>query len=351
MPDDDPPISFSTPACDNRPMWDIWLSGFQLPALTVADELKLFPYLQATPGDAEDIATRFGLSIRATEALVGLLAATGFLVKRNGVFHLTEISRHYLLPDSAFYWGGVLHTVKSMPVTHSMIWSAIHNDRTGEHEGSIGDRFTDDWRKNHLTEDMARSFTAKMHSHAFASAIGLSRTGEFNDLRSMLDMGGGSGCYSIALASTCPETRFTVADLPLVCKVAEGYISDHGFSDRIDTLPLDMFRDSWPDGYGAIFFSDIFHDWSPDTCMWLAQNSLTHLPPGGHIYLHEVLLDDDKTGPVTANAYSLAMLAVTEGQQFTAHELEAILQKAGFLNIKIRPSYGYYTLISAQKPE
>lgn len=329
-------------------MWDIWLSGFRLPALTVADELGLFAYLDASPATATDIAEHFKLSLRASEALINLLCSLGFLVKQNGVYNLSELARNYLLPESPYYWGGVLHTVKDMPVSHAMLREAMHRDTV--HAGGPTKTFTESWENNTLTHEQARKFTAKMHSHGFSSAVALARSDAFHGVRSLLDVGGGSGAYAIALAAAHPDLRCTVADLPQVCPITQQYIESYGMTDRIRTLALDMFKDRWPRGHDAIFFSDILHDWERSRCLWLLKNSLENLPPGGWLFVHEVLLADGKVGPTTANAYSLAMLMVTKGQQFTAGELESMFAEAGFIDISTSPAHSYYSLISGRRP-
>jgi hypothetical protein len=337
------------PASDNRPMWDIWLSAFQLPALTAADEIGVFTCLEQQSSSAEQIAQSLNLGVRATEALLNLLAALGFIVKRNGKFHLNELSRCYLLPESPHYWGGVLHTVRDMPVSHSMIMEAIRHDTPGKDDYNATGRITDEWKRPDFDDEKARKFTAKMHSHGFAAAIALARNHEFDEIRHLLDIGGGSGSYSIALAASRPRLICTVAELPSVCTHTKRYIEMYGVSERVDVIPLDMFRDPWIRGHDAILFSDIFHDWRREQCVLLAEHAHNSLPIGGRIFIHEVLLEDNKVGPLTANAYSLAMLMVAEGCQYTAEEIEMMISEAGFTDARTIPSYGYYSLITAIK--
>jgi len=110
-----------------------------------------------------------------------------------------------------------------------------------------------------------------------------------------------------------------------------------------------MFREPWPAGYDAVFFSDIFHDWGPKLCRQLTQRSFAALPPGGRIFLHEMLLDETKTGPLPAASYSIGMLLFTQGKQYSAEELEQLLLEEGFQDVSVTPTYGYYSLISARK--
>jgi acetylserotonin N-methyltransferase len=189
-----------------------------------------------------------------------------------------------------------------------------------------------------------------MHAHSLPAAVGVARHYDFGGVRKVLDVGGGSGCFMVAAAQAHPHLRCTVMDLPAMCEVARGYIEAGGVADRVDTSGVDMFRQSWPRGYDALFFSNIWHDWNERTCRWLAARAFESLPSGGRILLHEMLLDDDGTGPVTAATFSMMMLLATQGQQFTQQELNDILEGAGFATADVLATHPYYSVVSASKP-
>ncbi len=165
----------------------------------------------------------------------------------------------------------------------------------------------------------------------------------------LLDVGGGSGCFSIALAREYTDMHCTVMELPAMCEVAQEYIDAAGMRDQVETAAVDMFRETWPEGYDAVFFSNVFHDWDFDTCTELAVKAFTALKPGGRIYLHEMLLDDDGAGPVAAATFSLVMLLGTHGQQFTCEQLKTILGNAGFSGVETKTTYSYYSLTTASR--
>jgi hypothetical protein len=189
-----------------------------------------------------------------------------------------------------------------------------------------------------------------MHAHSLPAAVGLARVYDFNRVTRMLDVGGGSGCFMVAAAQAHPQLRCTVMELPAVCQVATEYIAAGGVADRVDTSAVDMFRQSWPTGNDAIFFSNVWHDWNVRTCEWLAARAFDALPSGGRVMLHEMLLDEDGAGPVTAAAFSLLMLLATQGQQFTPGELKAILEHAGFVRIETTATHHYYSVVTGYKP-
>jgi len=331
------------PTCDDRLLWDVWLSFYQLPVLTVADEMGLFPLLAREPVTVEEVAQALGLSPRAAETMTGILVSVGFLAHYGGRLHLTDPARNYLLPDGPFYWGGMIHRMRTHPAT-APIREALQQD------GARG-RFTDAWERGEVDPEQVRAFTRAMHSHSFAAATGMARNGDFSGVRRLLDVGGGSGCFCIALAQLYPELQCTVMDLPEVCALAQEYAAAEGVGGRIGTAALDMFRDPWPEGHDALFFSNIFHDWEPERCLELARKAFGVLPPGGRIYLHEMLLSDTRTGPLPAISFSMSMLLFTRGKQYSAGELDAMLRECGFRDVAVTPTYGYYSLVTAVRPE
>ena len=332
------------PTSDDRPIWDVWLSVFHFPTLAVADALGVFPLLKETSASSEEVAEQLSLGPRATEALLGVLTSLGFLEQRRSRFHLTDVARNFLLPDSPYYWGGIFELVRDIPFTCSSLREALKKDKPIGYEGD------DIWETHELDPEQARLFTRAMHSHSFPAAVGAARHGDFTGVRRLLDVGGGSGAFCIALAQRYPEMHFTVAERPVVCTLAEEYAAHYGLQDRIDTASLDMFGDPWPSGYDAHFLSNIFHDWSWERCRLLARQSFESLPPGGRIYLHEMLLEDTRDAPLAATSFSMNMIFFAEGKQFTAGELEELLGEAGFEEIALTPTYGYYSLVTGRKP-
>ena len=349
------------PGSDTRDIWEIYLSPTWLPTLLVADKLGVLVSLADAPGSAEDLSSRLGLNGRVLRSVLSLLASLGYLAPRNGRYHITESARQHLLPSSPLYWGGVwtsmrkgnalcdrLQEVLTTPDPAEEIPRA-HDDR-GDRVDHYSRRNVDAWASGHMSADAAASMTRYMHSHSAASAIAVAQSGLFASARRLLDVGGCSGVFSIALAERHPGLACTIMDLPAVCAITPDYVRERGLADRIDTHAADMFRDPWPPGYDAVFFSNIFHDWRPVTCVALARHAFAALPSGGTINLHEMLLNDDGAGPRTAAAFSVLMALGTQGQQFTFGQLESLLTDAGFTDIECRSTSPLYSLVRGHKP-
>jgi hypothetical protein len=339
------------PTCDDRLLWDVWMSSYHFPMLCAADELGLFAMLEGGSATAESVSRGLSIELRAAEVLLGLMASLGFLAEHQGKFGLTEVSRNYLLPQSLYYRGPSFRELRDNPPTFERIREGMV--RSAPIGGKIGGQSTSAaelWEPGEMEANTAKAITRAMRSESLPSAMGVALRGDFTGVKRLLDVGGGSGCFSIALASRYPKMRFTILDLPPVCEIARQYVAEYGVEDRVDTLASNMLRDHWPSGYDAVFFSNVFHDWNRELCLFLGQQSFDILPHGGRVYVHEILLDDSKTRPLTAVSFSIPLLLMTRGRQYSAPELDALLQECGFEDCSVAHTYGYYSLVSARKP-
>ncbi len=332
---------------DDRIIWDLWLSQFQFPVVSVADEVGTFAAISARARDTADIAQELKVDARALQIHLGMLAAMGFVERREGRWRATAASRTWLHPEGDGYAGPLLHRFKLNQPFHTQLLQTLRTGGRAEQYASVAA----EWERGEMPPDLAKMITAFMNAHSRASSKALAMQPVFGGVRSLLDVGGGSAIFSIELAKAWPQLAATVMEIDNICVEARGYIAAAGVEGRVKTQSVDMFTQAWPQGHDAHFFSNIFHDWSEETCRLLARKSFEALPPGGRILLHEILLDDDGCGPLPATAFSLLMLIGTKGRQYSLPELRHILESAGFVDIETaRTSGGYYSLVSARRP-
>ena len=340
------PPFVDAPTCSHDALWEALYSSYHLPILLVADEVGLFSKLHETPATCAEVARDLELSERSAEIMLGVLASHQHLVQLAGKFHLTDSSRQFLLPGSPFYAGGVMELRRKLDVNHKVVKDAFFKDAPA----FSGELNSDNW-VSEPTPDQLRAFTATMHSMMFPSAIGVAMKGNFAGVERLLDIAGGSGCYCMALAMRYPDLQLTVLELPGVCELIPGYAGAYGLEDRIETHAADMFKDDFPAGFDAHFYSNIFHDWDASRCRALAEKSFAALPSGGRIYLHEALVNETRDGPRLTLLYSMNILAWTSGgKQYSASELTEILTGAGFEDVRVTPAYSRFSLLSARKP-
>lgn len=333
------------PSVDDGAIWRIWLSFFHAPCLVIADELGIFRELREGGATASELTERISIELRAMETILALLCSLEVLEHAGGRFYLNEVSRQCLLPESPYYWGGILRRIRDTPTDLRVLLASL---RAGGDEaaGRIGRH----WESKSPPPEFLRTFTHAMHAHSFTLAMRVIPLFDLAGGRRMLDAGGGSGAYSIAAALHDSDVRCTVLDFAPVCEVAEEYIEKAGVSDRVKAAVGDLFIGPWPEGHDCVLFNNIFHDWDDERCLVMSKHAFDALPRGGRVLVHEMLLSDAKDGPLLAAAYSMVMIFAARGRQRTAGELSELLQTVGFSDVRLRPTAGGFALVEARKP-
>lgn len=332
------------PTVDDSPIWRVWLSAFHAPCMVIADELGIFRELRDEGATAAELAQRVSIELRAMETILALLRSLELLVHADGRFHLAEVSRHCLLPESPYYWGGFLKRIRDTPTDVRVLLDSLRSG-TAAADGRVARH----WEAASPPPEFLRDFTHAMHAHSFALAMRAVPSFGLTDASSVLDAGGGSGSFSIAAAAHYPGLRCTVLDFPAVCEVADQYIEAAGVADRVSTTAGNLFVGPWPEGHDRILFADIFHDWDDERCSVMARLAFDALPSGGRVLLHEMLLSDGKDGPLAAAAFSMAMVFAAQGRQRTARELAGLLEAAGFVDVRVTPTSGGFALLQARR--
>lgn len=324
---------------------------FGLPAaqaLHVAHELNLFGLLnEATALSLENIANRLKIQSRPAQALLAMCASLDLVcLNPQGQYELSDIAKQFLLKESPFYVGGALDITLMNNEVYSFksLKEALLNNTSQIYQGK------ELFKTNEEQHELAKMFTHAMHGKSMAMANVWPPKIDLSAHKTFLDIGGGSGAHSIANALHWNHLNAIVYERPGVAEVAESYIKHFELSKRIQTTIGDMWKDPFPDA-DLHFYSDIFHDWSPEQCQFLINKSYQSLKTSGRILIHEMLFNQNKSGPLSVSAYNIMMLLWTkEGQQFSNHELSTMLRQAGFQDIQSIPTgFGDWSLLSALK--
>lgn len=292
-------------------------------ALLTAIELDAFTAIQegATAGEA---ATRMGADARATEALLNVMVAIGAATKRDGVFRATPEAARFLAGDSPeSLRTAMMHTV-NMWERWNTLTEAV---RAGT---SVFDR--------KRTPEQTESFIAAMDRGGAARAGMVAAALDLAGKTRVLDVGGGSGAYSIAFARANPSLRCVVFDLEPVTKIAARHIAAAGLEGRVTTQVGDMLADDLGAGYDLALLSSILHMLSPEDSIALLRKCHAALAPGGEVVIQDFILSDDKTAPRHGALFALNMLvATTAGNAYSGAEYRDWLERAGFSSTRTIP--------------
>ena len=333
------------PASDEGRLWDIICGVLGGQAFCVALDLQMFPWLAGQPSTVAEVAEQFSLDERAAEALLIVCTTQGVLERQGEKFALTQLATDYLLPESPTYFGLFMEG----SLTHDPLLTSFESVRKAVLENRSQIYGGDTLFESHEQKDAAaRGFTMLMHGHSIAPALAWPERFELSETRLMIDIAGGSGAHTIGAALHWPELHGVIFEMPTVCAVAQEIITGYDLQARIATLAGDLWNDPLPAG-DLHFLGDIFHDWPTARCEALAAKSFAALEPGGRIMIHEMLYNDDKTGPLAASVSSISMLLWTEGKQRSGPEHMAILASAGFKDLTVTATFGDWSIVSGRK--
>jgi hypothetical protein len=329
------------PRTDDRPLWDIFFALRGYPAVLIAHEMKLFQLLGEGSKTLNEVCRSLTIARRPAEALLAVSTSLGFIWFRDGKYSLTPIGEDYLLPSSPTYYGHYFDAFLQNS-SFASLRDAVMNDRPQGRYSAQGNPFAA-W---HAEE--AQSFTRAMHSASFASALAWPTHIDLSSNEMMLDIGGGSGAHAIGAVSTWPRLRAVILDKPAVCGIAKSFIERYELETRITTHSADFFSDAFP-AADVHFYGMVFHDWPEAKCRLLARKSFDALQSGGRIIIHEMLFNDDRTGPFAAAAFNVDMLLGMPGEQYSGPQIVSMLSDARFVDIKVVPTFGYWSIVSGSK--
>lgn len=304
-------------------------NGFRIAkVLSVALEMGLFAKLSGTDGiTPHQLAADAGISPRPAKMLLVAAAALGLLDKRDDRYHNSRLSEEFLVPGKPYFFGDLIRFVDRREYEGwGKLEEAIRRNRPTTWDPDAADTVF-------LPEDdqMLSLFWRALFSAATFTARALALSVDFTPYRRLLDVGGGSGAFSIQLCRIHPHLSATVYDQPFVCEMADKNIAEADLTGRLDTFAGDFFTEDLPTGYDVMLLSDILHDWSPEQNLTILKRCFTALEPGGAVVISEAFVNDDGTGPVGGALASLNMLIeTTEGANYSRAEYEQLLREAGF---------------------
>jgi len=299
----------------------------------------LFSRLDQAPRTIAELGKDLGLAERPINVLVTALRAFAFVGRDDQKrLTLTTLAREHLLPGGPFDVGDYVGLAADSPGVRAMVERLRTNQPAGAADSS-GAAFI--YREGIASAmekaDSARHFTLALAGRAKNVAPVLAEKVSLAGAQTIIDMGAGSGIYSIALLQKNPRLRAVLVDRPEVLKVAREMADAHGVSDRVDWLPGDMFHVKLPRA-DVVLLSNILHDWDVPECRSLIQHCAGALAPGGRLLIHDVFLDDDLGGPLPIALYSAALFCLTLGRAYSALEYREWLGEAGLTPLPIVPT-------------
>jgi hypothetical protein len=345
-------LSLWQPHTDPTPIADYFRGNYATELLTAAVvDFNIFGILAEKPSAPTDLRNRLGLAERPAVVLFSVLRAMNLVTTDSqGQFILTPLAREHLTPGGDHDMSGYIALAAEAPGVREMaIRLRANKPAQREEDGGAAYIFREGLDSAMEREASARRLTLALAGRAMNVAPVLAQRFPLNETKLLLDVGGGSGIYSIGWLQQHPRLRAIVWDRPEVLKVAAEMAERYGVANRLECVPGDMFADPVPTGADAILLSNILHDWDVPECRALVGRCTTALGVGGQLLIHDVFLNDALDGPLAVALYSAALYSLTEGRAYSAAEYRSWLTEAGLVPGDVVPTLVHCGVLPGQK--
>lgn len=287
--------------------------------LLTACELNFFTIIGNEQKSAKEVAIEAGTNEKATEKILNALTSMNLLEKKDSEFSNTKGTRRFLVETRPEYIGDMMF------LTHQ--WEKW-GDLTEAVKTGQAIRYQSIREKS---EDWIKSYVDSAFWRALMKAPDIVRLINLSEIDSILDLGCGSGIYTIEFKKAKPSMKVAGMDYPNVLKEAVKHIDREGLSGQIELIPGDIHNDHIPGKYDAIFISSVLVYYSFWENVNLMHKLYDLLNPGGKIIIQETIIDDNKINPEFATVSSVNLLVNTRtGDIFTETDLWMMLKEGWF---------------------
>jgi (2Fe-2S) ferredoxin/predicted O-methyltransferase YrrM len=302
--------------------------------LLTALELDIFTAV-GEGGNAEQIGAKINANARAAGMLLNALVALGLLSKSDDDYKNTpESTRFFVQGSKDNQRNGLLHTAN---IWHrwSTLTEAVRGGTRVAMDGGV-DHNVDHKTDRDDTAAWTRNFIAGMQRIAKdrAPLVVKALAAAASSVRRVLDLGGGSGAYSIAFAKADPDVQCEILDVPEVVPLTAEYVRQAGVSAQVSLRAGDMLHGDFGSGYDIIMLNAICHMFSEEQNRDIFRRAHQALAPNGRLVVQDFILNPDKTGPQHAALFSLNMLVNTDaGASYSEFEYTKWMKAAGFTEV------------------
>lgn len=291
--------------------------------LLTAMHFDIFTIIGNREFTAEEVADQLDMSKRGIERLLNALTALNLLNKNEFKFSNTDSSKAFLVQGSPDYLGNMEHL--------SSLW-----DNWGELNKAV--ETGEPVNFHHIEEkdeEWIEAYISSNHWKACVESNDIIRKLNLKNVNKILDLGGGTGKYSVEFVKAKQDIEAVVFDYPSVIELTKKYIGKSGLSEKITTIGGDFQNDEIGKGYDMIFISNVINYQSIWQNVGMLQKAYDALNIGGQVVIHERIINDDRTAPVISALNSLNLLVNTkQGDCYTETDIWIMMKESWFKDIK-----------------
>lgn len=294
--------------------------------LHAAVKFDIFTRLKDCKMSALELARECDADERGMEIL--LIACTAMrLVKRtNGIYQNSPLANKFMVKGAADYRGNIISMFDSWYTVWENLYDAV---KTGKPVSE---------KQHDRGKEATRSYIMGLHNRALYQGEALANAVCLKGKKQMLDVGGGSGTFSIILCKRNPGLKAAVLDLPQTISIAKEIIEQYQMEDVVSTYEADYLKEPFIRGNDVILLESMIKQEPIQTIRELLKKSYNALAAGGLLIVDDQFLNAEKTGPLLAALIAENQLLQTPGGgAYSAEEIGEIIKEIGFKKLSITP--------------
>ena len=149
-----------------------------------------------------------------------------------------------------------------------------------------------------------------------------------------------------------PLLSATILDFANVCEISLEYLQAAGVADRISLVSGDARSTDWPQQQDAVLMSYLLSAISELDVQPLIDRAFAALAPEGTLIIHDFMVHDDRSGPLSASLRILTNAIMDpRNPQLTPGSMREAMERSGFADVQqfeLLP--GITQVVMAHKP-
>jgi SAM-dependent methyltransferase len=305
--------------------------------LFVATEIGLFEGLAAGPATIVELSKMSEIPPRTLGIIANAMVSLGLIELQGDRYRNSGVAATFLAgrrgPDlrpMVRFWNRI-----SYP-TWQKLEEAV---RRGAGQAQFGVFSTEE----------QQIFSAGVESFTAPVAAALASSYDFTPHQQVLDVGGGTGSFLVAVLRRQSTLKGTLFELPGACAVARQLLAHEPEGTRIEVVEGDIFKDPLPEDHDVLILANTVHVLSAAHNVELLGKMRAAVSPRARLLLADLWTDPTHTQPPAAAMMSGEFLVVSgEGQAYSEEEADEWLAKTGWRKLEHKPLAGPFSLIVAE---
>lgn len=300
--------------------------------LFAANELGLFEALGDGPADLAGLAARTGLPLRTARISADAMVALGLLERHGDQYANTPVAATFLAGATPADFRPLLK-----------FWDKISYPTWTDLAGALG-RGKPAHDMSEIDDELVPVVSAGIEAATAGACHALPLVAGLPAGSRVLDIGGGTGSWSVALADADPTLTATVFELPAVAAFAAQRLR----SERIQVHAGDLLTDELPPDHNAFLLANVVHYFTPETNQAILRKIRSAAEPGARLLAADFWTDPTHTEPLPAALMAGEFaIHVNDGDVHSVEEAAAWLRDTGWTFTGHVPLAGPISLVTA----